>query len=77
VVPAQQVYFDYWSRKGIDVSPFFRVLDGPQIPAPGGSGFAAGYQAITPYFAEMFLGRLPVETALAQAQAAARTAAAG
>jgi multiple sugar transport system substrate-binding protein len=77
VLPAQRVYFDYWSRKGIDVSPFFRVLDGPQIPAPGGSGFAAGYQAISPYFDEMFLGRLPVETALAQAQAAARAAAEG
>ncbi|CAN5828527.1 sugar ABC transporter substrate-binding protein [soil metagenome] len=76
VLAAQQVYFDYWSARGVDVSPFFRVLDGLQIPAPGGSGFAAGYQAITPYFDEMFLGREPVEAALAQAQAAANAAAA-
>lgn len=75
VLAAQQVYFDYWAAKGVDVSPFFRVLDGPRIAAPGGAGFAAGYQAITPYFDEMFLGRTPVPDALAAAQQAANTAA--
>ena len=75
VLPAQQVYFDYWSAKGVDVSPFFRVLDGPRIAAPGGAGFAAGYQAIKPYFDEMFLGRRPVADALATAQRAANIAA--
>ncbi|WP_179472536.1 ABC transporter substrate-binding protein [Mycolicibacterium vinylchloridicum] len=76
VLPAQQVYFDYWSAKGVDVRPFFTVLDGPRIAAPGGAGFAAGYQAIKPYFDEMFLGRTPVAEALAAAQEAANTAAA-
>jgi multiple sugar transport system substrate-binding protein len=75
VLPAQQVYFDYWSAKGVDVTPFFRVLDGPRIDAPGGAGFAAGYQAIKPYFDEMFLGRRPVADALAAAQRAANIAA--
>ncbi|MCX2930949.1 sugar ABC transporter substrate-binding protein [Mycobacterium sp. CVI_P3] len=75
VLPAQQVYFDYWSAKGVDVTPFFTVLDGPRIAAPGGAGFAAGYQAIQPYFDEMFLGRMPVTEALATAQSAANTAA--
>ena len=75
VVPAQQVYRDYWRRKNVDVSPFFDVLDGPRIDAPGGTGFAAGFEAIKPYFAEMFLGRLPVDEALRQAQDAANTAA--
>jgi multiple sugar transport system substrate-binding protein len=75
VLPAQQVYFDYWSGKGVDVTPFFRVLDGPRIAAPGGAGFAAGYQAIKPYFDEMFLGRRPVADALAVAQRAANIAA--
>ncbi|WP_431236554.1 ABC transporter substrate-binding protein [Mycolicibacterium aichiense] len=75
VLPAQQEYFDYWSAKGVDVTPFFRVLDGPRIAAPGGPGFAAGYQAIKPYFDEMFLGRTPVADALAAAQEAANTAA--
>ncbi|NTY63371.1 ABC transporter substrate-binding protein [Mycolicibacterium sphagni] len=76
VLPAQAVYFDYWSAKGVDVRPFFSVLDGPRIAAPGGAGFAAGYQAIKPYFDEMFLGRTPVTEALAAAQQAANAAAA-
>jgi multiple sugar transport system substrate-binding protein len=75
VLAAQRVYFDYWSAKGVDVTPFFKVLGGPRIPAPGGAGFAAGYQAIKPYFDEMFLGRLPVRAALSQARQAANTAA--
>ena len=75
VLPAQRVYFDYWSAKGVDISPFFRVLDGPRIAAPGGAGFAAGYQAIKPYFDEMFLGRKPVDATLAAAQRAANLAA--
>lgn len=75
VLPAQQSYFDYWSGRGVDVAPFFDVLRGPRIEAPGGAGFAAGYQAIKPYFDEMFLGRRPVAETLAAAQRAANTAA--
>ncbi|PEG34607.1 sugar ABC transporter substrate-binding protein [Mycolicibacterium agri] len=76
VLAAQRVYFDYWARRGVDVRPFFTVLDGPRIPAPGGAGFPAGFQALQPYFDEMFLGRADVATTLAQAQAAANAAAA-
>ncbi len=72
---AQPVYFDYWAAKGIDVTPFFSVLNGPHIPAPGGAGFAAGDTALQPYFDEMFLGRSDVATTLRQAQAAANAAA--
>lgn len=75
VLAAQPTYFDYWAGKGVDVAPFFDVLRGPRIPAPGGAGFAAGFDALKPYFDEMFLGRLDVEQALAQAQAAANAAA--
>jgi multiple sugar transport system substrate-binding protein len=75
VLSAQQVYFDYWKAKNVDVTPFFAVLDGPRINAPGGAGFAAGFQAITPFFDEMFLGRRPVAETLAAAQRAANTAA--
>jgi multiple sugar transport system substrate-binding protein len=75
VTAAQPDYFAYWASRGVDVRPFFRVLDGPRIPAPGGPGFAAGYQAITPYFDEMFLGRGDVATTLAKAQQAANAAA--
>lgn len=75
VLSAQQVYFDYWKAKNVDVTPFFAVLDGPRIAAPGGAGFAAGFQAIKPFFDEMFLGRRPVADTLAAAQRAANTAA--
>lgn len=75
VLAAQRVYFDYWARRGVDVGPFFRVLDAPRIPAPGGPGFPAGYQAMEPYFDEMFLGRSDVATTLSDAQAAANAAA--
>lgn len=72
---AQSVYFDYWAAKGIDVTPFFSVLDGPHIPALGGAGFPAGDDALQSYFDEMFLGHGDVEKILCQAQAAANTAA--
>jgi multiple sugar transport system substrate-binding protein len=75
VLGAQRVYFDYWARRGVDVKPFFTVLDGPRIPAPGGPGFPAGFQALRPYFDEMFLGRAAVARTLADAQAAANAAA--
>lgn len=75
VLSAQKVYLDYWRTRGVDVTPFFAVLDGPRIAAPGGAGFAAGFQAIKPFFDEMFLGRRPVAETLAAAQQAANTAA--
>jgi multiple sugar transport system substrate-binding protein len=75
VLAAQPTYFDHWAARGVDVSPFFTVLDGPRIEAPGGPGFPAGYQALKPYFDEMFLGRRDVPDSLAAAQTAANTAA--
>jgi multiple sugar transport system substrate-binding protein len=72
---AQRVYFDYWAAQNVDVRPFFTVLSGPRIDAPGGAGFAAGNQVLQPYFDEMFLGRSDVATTLRDAQAAANAAA--
>ena len=72
---AQRVYFDYWAAKNVDVRPFFTVLNGPRINAPGGAGFPAGNQALEPYFDDMFLGRSDVATTLRQAQKAANAAA--
>jgi multiple sugar transport system substrate-binding protein len=71
---AQNVYFDYWAAKKVDVKPFFAVLDGPLIDAPGGPSFAAGSQVIKPYFDEMFMGRGDVATTLHRAQQAANAA---
>ncbi|MGV0606106.1 ABC transporter substrate-binding protein [Mycolicibacterium sp. XJ1904] len=75
VLDAQRVYHEYWRSRGVDVSPFFDVLDGPRIEAPGGAGFAAGFDALKPYFDEMFLGRRDVAATLAEAQEAANAAA--
>ncbi|WP_343571924.1 sugar ABC transporter substrate-binding protein [Mycobacterium sp.] len=75
VTAAQNTFFDYWLRKGVNVKPFFDVLNGPHIAAPGGAGFAAGNQAIKPYFDEMFLGRSDIATTLRLAQDAANAAA--
>lgn len=76
VLSAQRVYFDYWAHRGVDVTPFFAVLAGPRIPAPGGfEGFPAGNQAVKPYFDEMFLGRADVAATLRKAQDAANAAA--
>jgi multiple sugar transport system substrate-binding protein len=74
VLAAQPVYNKYWASRGVDVSPFFKVLNGPRIPAPGGAGFAAGFDALKPYFDEMFLGRRDVADSLADAQRAANAA---
>jgi multiple sugar transport system substrate-binding protein len=75
VLAAQPVYHNYWKSRGVDVSPFFKVLNGPRIPAPGGIGFAGGFDALKPYFDEMFLGRRDVSSSLAEAQQAANSAA--
>jgi multiple sugar transport system substrate-binding protein len=75
VLAAQPVYHKYWASRGVDVTPFFKVLNGPRIPAPGGAGFAAGFDTLKPYFDEMFLGRSDVPTSLADAQLAANSAA--
>lgn len=71
VVSEQQVYRDYWARRGVDVSPFFDALRDGQTAAGGGPGFPAALKAMDPALAEMFLGRVPVATALDEAQAAA------
>lgn len=75
VLSAQPGYFAYWKARGVDVAPFFTVLDGPRIPAPGGAGFAAGNEALQPYFDDMYLGRGDIATTLQQAQVAANAAA--
>ena len=75
VLAAQPVYDRYWRSHGVDVSPFFKVLNGPHIAAPGGAGFAAGFDALKPYFDEMFLGRRDVASTLADAQRVANSAA--
>lgn len=75
VLAAQPVYFEHWAARGVDVTPFFAVLRGLRLPAPGGAGYPAGYQALKPYFDDMFLGRADVAATLRAAQQAANAAA--
>ncbi|MRH86378.1 extracellular solute-binding protein [Nocardia sp. SYP-A9097] len=74
VISEQQVYRDYWARHGVDVTPFFDVLRDGQISAGGGPGFPSALEAMDPILAEIFLGRLPVDTGLIRAQDAANNA---
>lgn len=74
VLADQRIYRDYWAHRGIDVSPFFDVLDGPRISAGSGAGFAAANDLIVPILSEMYLGRTPVPEALRRAVAAGNAA---
>ncbi|MGC5617601.1 ABC transporter substrate-binding protein [Georgenia sp. Z1491] len=67
-VDAQQSYIDYWSEQGVDVSVFVDAAQEPTAPSPVGAQINAGANVITPIFQDMFLGAIPVEEALAQAQ---------
>lgn len=68
VIGAQQVYYDYWEGEGVDVSPFFDVIDdGPTIAAPTGI-YGRTQTVIEPTFDDMFAGRLSVADALTKAQ---------
>lgn len=65
---AQQSYIDYWAEQGVDVSVFVDAAQEPTAPSPVGAEINAGSNVITPIFQDMFLGAIPVEEALAQAQ---------
>ena len=68
VIGAQQVYYDYWEGEGVDVSPFFDVIDdGPTIAAPTGI-YGRTQSVIEPTFDDMFAGRVSVADALTKAQ---------
>lgn len=74
VVGAQQGFKDYWKKKDIDVSPLYEVLKNGSVQAPQGANWAKAQDAFGPVFEEMFLGRVPVPDALAEAQKAANAA---
>ncbi len=75
VTSAQESYFDYWEKAGIDVTPFFDVIDGEKtIPAPSGASYGRGFAEFDPIFQEIFKGTVDPEVGLKQAQDAANTA---
>ncbi|QDZ15674.1 ABC transporter substrate-binding protein [Humibacter ginsenosidimutans] len=72
VTAAQQVYFDYWKGKDVDVSPFFDVIkENPTIPAPIGANYNAASTAAGPFINSVFLGQVPVAQGLKSANTAA------
>lgn len=73
-VDAQQSFTDYWDGQGVDTSAFVEQAAGQTTPAPLGPNSNAGLTAIGPYFADMFLGDIPVAQALQEAQDAGNEA---
>ncbi|RWZ51122.1 sugar ABC transporter substrate-binding protein [Labedella phragmitis] len=76
VTDAQSTFFDYWDEQGVDIDPFFEVGE-DTIPAPTGPDFAKAFEQYDPILRDVFLGVLPVETGLRQAEDAANTAITG
>jgi multiple sugar transport system substrate-binding protein len=68
VVSAQQTFRDYYADQGVDIAPFFDVIDGAEtIPAPRGANYGAAFAVFKPILDEVFLGRTPVQEGLEQA----------
>ncbi|MVA77563.1 extracellular solute-binding protein [Auraticoccus sp. F435] len=74
VTGAQQAFSDYWAEQDVDPGQFAEQGQLPSISAPTGQNYGAALTAWKPFFDEMFLGRTPVDEALAEAQAAANEA---
>jgi multiple sugar transport system substrate-binding protein len=74
VIGAQASYVQSWQNRGVDVNAFIEVLANGTVQAPQGAKWAEASDAFESIFAEMFLGRIPVDEALRTAQAAANAA---
>lgn len=74
VLDAQPVFFEFWSAKGVDVSPFFTVLNGDTIAPPIGARFWRAQDAYDPLLHEVFVGTRPVAEGVVSAQDAANAA---
>ncbi|WP_233205770.1 sugar ABC transporter substrate-binding protein [Cryobacterium sp. Y82] len=74
VIGAQASYVESWQKQGIDVTAFIDVLANGTVQAPRGARWAEASAAFESTFAEMFLGRIPVDQALRTAQATANAA---
>ena len=77
VIGAQASYIASWQKESIDVTAFIDVLANGTVQAPQGAKWAEASDAFESTFAEMFLGRIPVDEALRTAQDAANAAAGG
>lgn len=77
VTDAQSTFFDYWEEQGVDIAPFFDVVDDDTIPTPTGPDFSKAFDQYDPILRDIFLGTVPADTGLRQAEDAANTAVAG
>ncbi len=77
VTSAQSTFFDYWEEQGVDVDPFFDVVDEGVVLPPSGPDFAKAFEQYDPILRDIFLGAVPVDTGLRQAEDAANTTVTG
>ena len=68
VTGAQQAYFAYWKKQGVDTSAFGEAGGTKVIAPPFGPKFGDGANAYAPTFKEIFAGRTPVAAGLKKAQ---------
>lgn len=73
-VGAQDHFVNYWAEKGVDVSVFIESATGKTTRSPFGPDVNAGSEALNPRLLDVFLGSVPVEQGLKEAQAAGNAA---
>lgn len=66
-VDAQDAFLSFWEEKGVDVSVFVDAAKNA-AEADTGARANAGLTAVMPLFQEVFIGRLPAEEGIPQAQ---------
>jgi multiple sugar transport system substrate-binding protein len=74
VTGAQQAYYDFWKKQGVDTSAFGEAGGTKTITPPFGPKFGDGANAFAPVLKEVFAGRTPVGPGLKKAQDAANRA---
>ncbi|QGN33276.1 sugar ABC transporter substrate-binding protein [Microlunatus sp. Gsoil 973] len=74
VTTAQSSWVDFWKAKNVDVQPFVDAAAGKTIQAPRGTGGSGSSDAYDPILKEIFLGRTPVKSGLAEAEQKANAA---
>jgi multiple sugar transport system substrate-binding protein len=74
VTGAQQAYYEFWKKQGVDTSAFGEAGGTDTIPPPFGPKFGDAANAFAPVLKEIFAGREPVGSGLEKAQDAANKA---
>ncbi|WP_276786712.1 ABC transporter substrate-binding protein [Trueperella bernardiae] len=73
-VGAQDYFVNYWAEQGVDVSVFIDSAAGKTALSPFGPDVNAGTEAFIPRLLDVFLGSVPVEQGLKEAQDAGNAA---